>query len=277
MNIAVVTDSTSDLPRDIAARYEIVVVPNVLTMNNVSYSDGEGFSREDFYSNIHHLHHPPTTAAPSPEVYAKVYQGLLDRGAELIFSIHPARELSALCDVATIGASQFGDKVEVVDSSNVSLGLGFQALNIARAAARGENRSQILAMLDHIRDRIRVFAYLDTLAFVRHSGRVHWVTSSLANMLGLKAVIEIRRGVVHRAGLSRSRQQGIELLKKVAAGTGSIYEAAILHTTPLAENDLSSLMQIFPPTPEPVMIVPVNPILGSHVGPGCVGVGLVLN
>ena len=277
MNIAIVTDSTSDLPASIAARYGIIVVPNVLTMNNISYLDGEGFSREDFYKNINQLHHPPSTAAPSPDVYTQTYRRLFDQGADMIFSLHPARELSALCDVATMAASEFGDKVQVIDSANVSLGLGFQALNAARAAGRGESRSQILEMLENLRERVRVFAFLDTLSFVRHSGRVHWVTTSLASMLGLRAVIEIRHGVVHRIGLARSRQQGLNLLKKVVSGVGSIQEAAILHTTPLDKIESTSLLKDIPPMAEPVMYVPVNPILGSHVGPGCVGFGLVLD
>jgi DegV family protein with EDD domain len=276
MKISVVTDSTSDLPKEVAAQYGIEIVPNLLTIENVSYLDGVGISREDYYNNLSRYRNPPTTAAPSPEVYSKVYQRILDQGTDLILSFHPARTLSALFSVATIGSEGFGTKVQVIDSNNVSLGLGFQTLNAARAIARGASLEEILSIVERVKEKVRVFAMLDTLVHVRRSGRVNWVSASLASMLGLKAIIEVRNGVVHRLALSRSRVHALVHLKEIIEREGMFTEAAILHTSTLSSEDTKLLLEDFPRLSSPPMVVPITPVIGTHVGPGCVGVALVL-
>lgn len=276
MKIAVVTDSTSDIPADIAAQNGIHVVPNLVTINNVSYLDGEGISREDFYLHVAKSRQLPTTAAPSPEVYTRLYRSILDSGVDQILSFHPARILSALFSVASIAAEPFKEQIQIIDSNSASLGLGFQALHAARAAACGESVQAILDEVNLVKEKVHVFALLDTLTYVRNSGRVHWVTASLASMLGLRAVIEVRKGVVHRLGLARTRAQALNQLNKAARSAGKIREAAFLHTTQPNKDEVDMLLGGLPNLAEKMMMVHITPIIGSHVGPNCVGFALVL-
>lgn len=275
MKIAVVTDSTSDLMPDLAERHNIEVVPNLLMIENQAYLDGAGITREQFYKNLPHYRHPTSTAAPSPEIYNEVYERQLSRGADVVLSLHPSQKLSALFDVTTLAAKSFEGKVKTIDGDSISLGLGFQALNAARSIAEGSSLDQVLRVIEHVRQRIRVFALFDTLVYAGRSGRVHWLTASLGSMLGLRAIVEIRHGVVHRLGLMRSRNQAIAGLRKAVLDAGRLEEAALLFTTPVSPADEEIFQADFTGLLHPLLHIPITPIIGSHVGPGCIGFALV--
>ena len=131
--IAIVTDSTADIPLEEQDALNIVVVPAIVTLDGESYQDGMEISRAEFYQRLPTLSSPPTTGAPSMQIFENTYESLLQSGIEKILSIHLPPSLSGMLSVATQAAKSFGDRIRIFDSGQVSLGMGFQVIESATA------------------------------------------------------------------------------------------------------------------------------------------------
>lgn len=270
MRIAIVTDSTCDIPKDLVERLDITVVPNILIINGESIQDDPSFSRQDFYTRLPTMSSLPTTATTSSGTYNAVYERLFRQGYEKIVSLHAARSLSGIINAASVAAQSFSERVLVIDSQQVSLGLGFQVLAAAEAATRGLEIDSITAQIGDVRRRLRLVAMLDTLEYVRRSGRVSWARASLGSLINLKPFIELREGNVYRIGESRTRNKGIARLLEMMESLGPLECLAILHTN--AEAEASHLLEIMrPQVATPPMLVNVTTVIGTHVGPNGLG------
>ena len=211
MKLSIVTDSTCDLPRAIVDEHGIEVIPCILIVDGQEYADGAGLSREEFYRRLPGFKHAPTTAAPSIGDFAVRYQKLIDQGSEHIISIHAAGLLTSMIDTARQAADEFPGRVTVVDSLSLSLGLGFQVLAAAEAAEAPEAEvHEALAAIESTRRRLHLFAALDTLEYVRRSGRVPAAITILGSVLSIKPVIELTEGQVKVVGAVRTRKQANE-------------------------------------------------------------------
>jgi DegV family protein with EDD domain len=269
-SIAIVTDSTADIPADLAEKFHIHVVPNVMVINGQSLEDGKGITRQAFYELLPALATPPTTATASSGTYETLYECLLNEGAAHVISIHASSVLSGIINAANAAANMFHDHVRVVDSLQITLGLGFQVLAAAEAAAAGKSLQAVLDLLANLRPRARVVAMLDTLEYVRRSGRVSWTKARLGNLLHLKPFIEIREGHVISLGEARTRHKGIERLKQLLYDQGPLERLAILHTN--AENEARQfLAEITPQVVTPPLFVNVTTVIGTHTGPKALG------
>jgi len=206
MSIALVTDSTCDIPYDLVERYQIQVVPNILIIEGESIEDNQHFSRQDFYARLLEMRSFPTTSTASAGVYQALYEKLFIGGVEEIISIHVAHTLSGIFNTASMAAQAFRGKVHVIDSGQVSLGMGFQVLAVAEAIAQGLSKEAVIAHLEDVRKRIRLVAMLDTLDFIRRSGRVSWARARLGNLLDLKPFVEVKEGLVLNLGEVRTRR-----------------------------------------------------------------------
>ncbi|MFM8321673.1 MAG: DegV family protein [Chloroflexota bacterium] len=270
MKIAVVTDSTADIPAPLAESSGVHVVPNLVMLDGESYRDGVDLSREQFYQRLPALKSLPTTATASSGTYTGLYQRLLDEGYEAIVSVHVAGTLSGVLNAASAAALEFGERVRVVDSQSLSLGLGFQALEAGAAAQRQAHLDEILALLDDARRRARLFAMLDTLEYVHRSGRVSWARARLGSLLRVKPFVEVHAGQVKSMGEAHSRGKGVQRLAEFLARLGRLDRLAILHTN--AEQEarrfLSELALDLPHAP---LVVNVTTAIGTHVGPNALG------
>src|SRR5512147_2398095 len=110
MSLAFVTDSAADLPIDLVKKHQIEVIPNVLVMDNQTYIDGEGMSREEFYRRLPTCPTPPTTSAPSIGVFVQTYERLCRQGVRNILSIHPSAKLSSLFNTACLAAGEVAER-----------------------------------------------------------------------------------------------------------------------------------------------------------------------
>jgi DegV family protein with EDD domain len=274
MKIGLVTDSTSDLPRDLVDRHAIEVVPAILNLEGTSYEDGEEMTREAFYERLPGLTSSPTTSAPSVGSFQVRYEKLLAGGAEMILSIHPPDNLSGIFNAARLAAESFGDRVHVLDSGQLSLGLGYQVLAAAEAIAREAVFGEILDLVESIKKRVRVMALLDTMEYLRRSGRVSWAKAMVGGLLNLKPMIELRFGVVERIGQARTRAQGIQRLVENIQNWEPLERLAILHTN--AEAAARQLLEdLNPNLTVPALVVNVTTVIGTHVGPNGLGFAAV--
>jgi DegV family protein with EDD domain len=270
MDISLVTDSTADIPGDLIESYQIEVVPNLIMIDGVSHPDGAGISRQEFYDRLPWLDPPPTTATASSGTYSSIYERLIGQGARSVLSIHAAERLSGILNAASSAAQSFGEKVHVLDSGQVSLGLGFQVLAAAEAIRHGANLENVLHLIKDVRKRVRLVAMLDTLEYVRRSGRVSWARARLGNLLQIKPFVELRDGIVLSLGESRTRRKGIQRLKEFLLRLGSLERLAILHSN--AEDDARQFLEELQiSTAFPPLVVNVTTVIGNHVGPNGLG------
>jgi DegV family protein with EDD domain len=268
MRIAVVTDSTSDIPHDLAERHHIHVVPNVIVIDGESIEDGKGFSRREFYEKLPQMKQIPTTATASSGTYVSLYEDLFSQGFQSILSIHASRELSGIYNAANAAAETLGSPVKVIDSQQVSMGLGFQVLAAAEAVAEDLPIEAILERLERLRPRVRLIAMLDTLEYVRRSGRVSWAQAGLGSLLKIKLFVEVKDGVVHRAGEVRTRGKGLARLYELLKKLGKPERLAILHTN--ADESVQEFLTDLDLAEKP-LIVNVTTVIGTHVGPNALG------
>jgi DegV family protein with EDD domain len=199
-----------------------------------------------------------------------MYEGLFQQGYEQILSLHVSRSLSGIFNAASVAAQSFSGRVFVIDSEQVSLGLGFQVLAAAEAARRGLGIDPITEQINNIRQRLRLIAMLDTLDYVRRSGRVSWARASLGSFLNLKPFIEVKDGKVYRVGEARTRNKGIARLLEMMGSLGPLEQLAILHTN--AESDASQLLESMrPQVATHPLLINVTTVIGTHVGPNGLG------
>lgn len=275
MKIALVTDSTADIPDEIIHRYQINVVPNVLVIDGISLEEGVDISREEFYNRLPQMQNLPTTSTASSGKYLELYERLINSGIEHILSIHVSSKLSGIYNAASAAAEAFSERVRVIDSQQITLGLGFQVIAAAESIARGFGVEEILRIIDDVRERALVVAMLDTLEYVARSGRVSWARARIGNLLRVKPFIKVISGEVLRFGDARTRQRGIERLKEILLDLGPLERLGILHSN--AESDAREFMQELDiKLPTTVFLVNVTTVIGVHVGPNGLGFATVV-
>ncbi len=275
MEIRIVTDSTCDLPEQTVSKHKIAVIPLHINQGEKSFRDGVDLSREEFYAQLPDYKPAPTTAAPSPEIFRQIYEKLAEEGARFILSIHISESLSATVNSARMAAEQFKRiPVTVLDSSQLSLGLGFIVEKAAQLAEFGHKVEDIITNLQELMKRTYVFASLKTLEYLRRSGRMHFALARLGEILQIKPLLHMNQGkpTAHRARTqSRATERLFEWLKEYAP-----YERlAIVHAGIQAEAEaMRERVKEFLPDGD-IPIVQITPVLGAHLGIGALGFACV--
>jgi len=276
MKIGIVTDSTSDLPAYLIEEHQIHVVPAILVLEGKEYADGISLTREEFYARLPSLRTPPTTAAPSIGDFATPYETLFSKGCSHVISIHSASQLTTIINVARQAAKEFPDKVTCIDSGSLSMGLGFQVL-----AAAEESELGLKPALDAIistRKRLQVSAALDTMEYLRRSGRVPAVVARLGGMLSIKPMVELIDGQVKPIGAVRTTSQADDRMLNFLLNEGKLQRLAIMHTNAehRARKLLNEMMARVPQSvPRDVLFVNATAVIGTHLGPNGLGFAAV--
>ncbi|HLF25706.1 MAG TPA: DegV family protein [Anaerolineae bacterium] len=277
--IRIVTDSTSDIPDELVRELDITVVPAYIIFGTTSYIDGVTLKREAFYRRLASANPMPTTSSPSAGDFEAAYRQLLNSGAEAVISIHVAAALSGVQNAARSGAGAVPElKVCIFDSEQVTMGLGWQVIEAARAARAGKTVAEILDVLERIRSGVRVFAALDTLEFVRRSGRVSWARAAIGQLLRIKPLVEVRRGAVLSIDRARTRGRSLERLKELLAEQGPLRALTVLHTRAYetAAKLADEFHALYPALSDPIHVVEATTAIGAHTGPNALGVACVV-
>jgi len=270
MKIAIVTDSTADIPVEIVKRNNIHVVPNRVIIDGKDYADGIDITRQEFYERLPLMESPPTTATASAGTYKILFGKLFDQGIQHILSIHVSKYFSGIFNAASTGAQSFSDRIHVIDSEQVTLGLGYQVIAAAEAAMRGSSLEVVLERVKNVRGRVRVIAMLDTLEYLHKSGRVSWARARIGNLLRVKPFIDVLDGHAKRIGDVRTRRRGIKRLLSLVNDLGDLEQLAVLHTN--AEADAYHFLQEYQgKLNTESMVIYVTTAIGTHVGPNGLG------
>lgn len=276
MKLGIVTDSTADLPPYLIEQHEIKVVPTLLILEGKEYADGIDITREEFYNRLPSFQSQPTTAAPSIGDFLTPYQTLLDSGCDHILSIHAASKLTAILNNARQAAQEFPGKVTCMDSHSLSMGLGFQVLAAAEAADLG--LQSMLEAVESTSRRLKVFAGLETMEYLKRSGRIPSVVANFGGLLSIKPIVELREGEVKPLAAVRTNRQADERILQTILELGELERLAILHTNaePRARNVLNELMKTARMSiPRDILFVNVTAVIGTHLGPNGIGFAAV--
>lgn len=272
MTIRIVTDSSCDLPDEVVQEYGITVVPLYINIGTDSYLDGVEMSRQEFYEGLPEFATHPTTSVPGTGMFVQAYEGLAAEGATSILSIHISENLSAIANSARLAANEVDSvPVTVVDSGNLTLGTGLLALAAAQAAAEGKASGEILALLEDQITRTHCFAALDTLEFLRRSGRLSRFQSSLGSLLQVRPILTMHNGEIAMERV-RTRKRAIRRVIELTSDLGPLQELVLVHTgAPEKAEALRQEAQHLFPEDKVALSAEVTPVIGAHIGPGAVG------
>ncbi|MBC6934753.1 MAG: DegV family protein [Chloroflexi bacterium] len=271
--IRFVTDSTCDIPEELVARYRIGVVPSFVNYGGQSYADdGRELNRETFYQQLPSIRPHPTTSAPSPGLAEQVIGQVAEDADHIVVLTAPAA-LSAIHNTLRLGVESLGlqDRATLLDSGMVSMGLGYQVLAGALAAEETGDLQRVLEAVKSARERVRVYAGLATMEYLRRSGRVNWAKASVGALLQIKPVIGVLNGEVPQVALVRTFARALDKLAELARAEAPLEQLTILYTHNLesAQAFRERLADIAPPD---TRILGVTPVIGVHIGPDSLGV-----
>jgi DegV family protein with EDD domain len=269
-NVKIVTDSTCDLPISLVEGLDILVIPCYVNMNGKSYLDGIELSRENFFKALPTANPLPTTSAPGMDAFIKAYQKLADEGADGIISIHISETLSNINNVAKIAAEAFDAvPVRVIDSGQLSMGLGVLALVGAKLAKEGASLDEVEAEILRKKPLTNAFAKLETLEYLRRGGRLSFAMQGIGNLLEIKPITKMSNGI-SGVEMKRTRKKAHQRFLEIARELGPAEIVGIIHADAYqgALQVRDELQDIWPGI-DPIISF-VTPAIGAHVGPGTI-------
>jgi DegV family protein with EDD domain len=279
--IAIVTDSDSSLPADLAQRHGIRQVPITVHFENESYTTSVDIDDVRVFELIDRYNKIPTTSAPPPSAFAQAYQAAFDDGAEAVVCICVSSAISGTFSAANTACEMFPGKViKVIDSRNLTMGQGFMALIAAEKAAQGASVEEIIAAVEDAGSRMHTFGALSTLKYLAMSGRVGKLAAGMAATLNIKPILKVDNGKLDM--LEKVRTQKKAMLRLVslaveAAGGHAIERMALIHVNnPEGAQALKEMLCEALPCPEDILIAGFTAGLSVHTGAGMVAVVMLV-
>ncbi len=273
--VHIVTDSTADLIAEWIGDLPISVVPLIVEIEGTTYKDGIDLSKDEF---VAHLRSGvfPRTSQPSIGAFRDVYQDILDSGHDIV-SIHISPQLSGTLNSATQAKAAIGsDAIHVIDSTTVSMGIGFLALEAAEMAKAGKSAGEIASYIEQRKQNQRLFATLETLEYLRKGGRIGRAAAMLGSALQLKPIVQVRDGVVEPVERVRTYRRALERLATTFEESQPFDRVAVLHLD--APNEATRLVERIKEIQPEIEVVTgqIGTVIGAYGGPGLTGfTGLV--
>lgn len=270
MTVKVVTDSTSDIPPQLAQSLGITIVPVHVFFGKENFLDGIDITPSSFYQKLESSPDHPTTSQPAVGDFITAYNKLIESGADGILSVHISSKISGTYSSAQRAAEISGKEVpiEVLDSGFNSIGLGLIAIAAAKIAHAGEG---LQAVVDGARKAIvqtDMYGIFDTLKYVVRGGRISKTKATVASVIGVKPMLKFSDGAILQGGLVRTYNKGVEKLVDFVKSKTGIVSLAIAHSSvpEEAKKLRSTLGKYF--SEEEIIITELGPALGAHGGPG---------
>ncbi len=279
---AIVTDSTAYIPPELTKKYGIRVAPQVLIWEEKTYRDGVDIQPSEFYSRLKTARAMPSTSQVSPATMQEIFQGIVDNGLSVL-GVFISSKLSGTLQSAIQAKDLMGsagEKVYLVDSQATAMALGFQVLAAARAMESGANLLECTALVERSRERTGVFFAVDTLEFLHRGGRIGGAQRFIGSALNLKPILALKEGKVEGMDRIRTKSKAhdrvLELVTEKVKGKPNI-RLATLHAD--AADDAKKLLDRANVELSPVesLFTEVSPVVGTHAGPGTVGLAYMFD
>lgn len=273
--VAVVTDSTADIPPELVEQYNIHVVPQILIMGEKTWLDGVDIDSPTFYELLRTSPDFPASSQPHVVSFQELFVEL-SKEVEGIAAVLVSDELSGTINSAQVAAANLPDiPIEIVDSRAASMQLGLIALAAAGVAAEGGDLQAVVDTARALVGRVQVLFVVDTLEYLHRGGRIGAASRLFGTALNLKPVLEIREGIVQPVARIRSKRKAldkvVEVMEEQLAGTERVH-MAVLHVAAPEEADRFAGQLETRFRPVEMFRSECGPVIGTHVGPGTVGV-----
>jgi len=277
MAVRVVTDSTSDLPPDVARSLRVTVVPCYVTFGTEDLKDGVDLSADQFYERLVNGPDFPKTSQPSVGDFKQVYEEV-GPGSDGIVSVHVSSKVSGTYNSATqaIPEATVECPIEVIDTYQASLAVGLVVRETAKVAQEGGDFETVARVARETAARSELVFVLDTLEYLEKGGRVGKAAALLGGLLRIRPLIIFRDGEVDQLAKARSRRAGIVRLLDAAREFAPLDEVGVVHTTTPDDADAlaAQLKDLVPGGGEP-LLSRAGPTIGTYAGPGALGIALI--
>lgn len=271
MPVRIVTDSACDLTAEETDALGIEVVPLSIRFGDQELVDRVELDVHEFYRRMADTPDLPETAAPAPGAFAERFRALADDGADAIVCINLSGDLSATHQSARTAAADLdGIDVRTIDSHSITAGLGTQVLLAARAARDGATADEVVALVESLQPRTRVYGVLDTLDNLKKGGRIGGAQALLGSMLSIKPALDLSSGVVQEAGKPRTRKKAIQWLVDQVLAHDRVEELAIMHGD---APDVDAVLDLLAPRygRDQIRVGHIGAVIGTHGGPRVIG------
>src|SRR5450759_2326405 len=273
--VAIITDSTVNLPQSLLDAYSIAVLPQTVIWENESFRDGIDIKQKEFYSRLKTFKNIPTTSQVTPTAFEQLFSAYIEKG-QPVLAILVSSELSGTFQSAIQAKNSLpGSAIELIDSRSASLALGFHVIMAARAAANGASLKECKAIAEKAMAQSGVFFVVDTLEFLYRGGRIGGGARFLGTALNLKPVLELKDGRIEAIERVRTRSKAfarlLDLVSQRVKGHSPLRLGILDADARVQAQQLVEQAQtLF--HPDEIIQSDVSPVIGAHTGPGTVGI-----
>jgi DegV family protein with EDD domain len=274
--VAVVSDSNAYLPKRLAEASGLVILQQYVNFADGRREHDDEVDLEAFFDEIRSAEELPTTSHPTVDDFRAVYESLIG-SSDAIVSVHSSGRLSKTTEAAAEAVAQLGaeDRVHVIDSEYIGGGLGLIALAGARRAAAGESVERVVATVHSARDELKMWFAIDTLEFLRRSGRIGAASAWIGSTLSVKPILTVEGGQMMPVERVRTSQRAFERLVDYArqrhSSGADAWFVQHVRSPEQAELLIERAREVF--ETEPIFVSELGAVVGTHTGPGLIGLG----
>lgn len=274
--IHIVSDSASDIPVDIAERLNIEIVPLTIRFGDEEFVDRFELTPAEFWAKCKASPVLPETAAPSPGAFQAAYERAKAAGADGVLAVTLGSKLSATHQSATLGAQAVADQipVKVLDTNAVTMAEGMIAIDLAERAQAGATLDELYNRGVELASKTGVAGTIDTLEHLIKGGRLKGAKAIFGSVLSIKPLLELRDGLVGEAGRARTRTKAFAALVEKAKAAGPLDRIAVSHGNSSDVDVIAEMLRALPST-HPLIVTDIGSTVGTHGGPGIVGVSWI--
>ena len=274
MTVRIVTDSSADLPAELAQQHQVTVLPCYVVVDGQTLKDGVDIQADDFYRRLQAGGPTPTTAQPTVADFQAVYQDLTSQGDQVV-SIHVSGKLSGTLNSAEQAKGSLdGEAVEIIDSRLAAMPLGLVVLEAAALAAEGGSHQEVAEKVRQGLDLHHGLFALDTLEFLQKGGRIGKAQAFLGSVLNVKPILRLHEGEAHPVERPRNRERAMHRLVELVKELGPVRRMAVIRITDagrmaVLKQELTGLQPA-----DQIIEARFGSTLGTYIGPDALGVAI---
>lgn len=282
MAVRIITDSTSDIPKEQAEALGITIVPLTVFFGEQAYLDGVELDNASFYTKLQASKVTPRTSQPSPAAFADAYTRLIDEGADAIIAVLLSAKLSGTYQSACTARDSLPDElkkipIEVIDSANVSMAMSIATMHAAEEAQQGLGFEEIKANLLDRLSHTRILFVLDTLEYLKRGGRVGGAAALLGGMLSVKPILTIKNGEVAAVERPRTRSKAYARIAQLISEMKNPREFTIVESDTEVGQQLAQALQAQVQGQGSIPTYKLGAVVGTYAGPGTTGVAMIID